>query len=75
MVLAASATPATLNWPKATVIAAPLDMLRDVVLALGPGNGVSIGWIRTHQPLDVGIYESRQTLELQRRAWLPLIMR
>ena len=75
MVRAASATPATLNWPKPSVITAPLGTLRDVVLALGPGNEVSLGWIQTHQPQDVGIYESWQPSELHARAWFPLIMR
>ena len=75
MVRAASAMPATSSWPKPSVITTQLDSLRDVVLALGPGNGVSIGWSQTHQPQDVGIYESWQTLELQPRAWLPLIVR
>jgi hypothetical protein len=74
-VLVASAAPTTLSWPKPAVIAAPLHALRDVVLALGPGNEVSLGWIQTHQPQDVGIYESWQPSNITPRAWLPLIMR
>ena len=75
IVRAASATPSTLNWPKSSVITSPLDTLGDVVLALGPGDEVSLGWIQTHQPLDVDIFESWQASSLQPRAWLPLIMR
>ena len=75
LVLAASATPTTLSWPKPEVITASLSSLGNVVLALGPGSKVSVGWIQTLQPLDVDIYESWQKPDLQPRAWLPLIMR
>ena len=55
-----------MNWPKPSVITAPLSTLSNVVLALGPGNEVSVGWIQTLQPLDVDIYESWQKPDLQR---------
>jgi len=74
MVRATSATPATLSWPKPTVITALTGDLRDVVLTLGPGNGVSLGWVQTHQPQDVGIYESWRASDLTERAWLPLTL-
>ncbi len=72
---AASAAPATLSWPKPTVITAPIGTLRDVAVTLGPGNGVSLGWIQIHQPQDVGVYESRRASDLTPRAWLPIILR
>ena len=62
MVLAASATPATLNWPKPSVITAPLSTSGRCRTGAGTGNEVSVGWIQTHQPQDVGIYESWQDL-------------
>ena len=75
MVRAASATPMTLNWPKPSVITAPLGTLNAIALTLGPGNEVSLGWIQTLQPSDVDIYESWRPWTLTPRAWLPLIMR
>jgi hypothetical protein len=75
IVRATSATPATLNWPKPSVITAPLGTLGDVVMALGPGNEVALGWIQTLEPLVVDIYESYRSRDPQHRTWLPLIMR
>ena len=75
MVLVASAAPATVKWPKPTVITAPLASLRDVALALGPGNEVALGWSQTQQPQDAGIYESGQPPTITPRAWFPLIRR
>ena len=74
-VRAAWAAPATLSWPKPAVITAPIGTLRDVVVALGPENGVSLGWIQIHQPQDVGIYESERASDFTPRAWLPIIWR
>ena len=74
MVRATSAIPTTLSWPKPAVITAPIGDLSDVVLVQGPGNGVSLGWVQTHQPQDVGIYKSWRASDLTERAWLPLIL-
>jgi hypothetical protein len=75
MLRATSAAPITQNWPKPVVITAPTGDLRDVVLTSGPGNGVSLDWVQTQQPQDVGIYESWRASDLTKRAQLPLIFR
>lgn len=75
MVLVASAPPATVNWPKPSLVSAPLASLSDVVMALGPGNEVSLGWSQTQRPQDVSIYESGQPPYITPRAWFPLIRR
>ena len=74
-VRATSAAPGALNWPKPVVITAPTADLRDVVLTLGPVNGVSVDWVQTSQPQDVAIYESWRKSDFIDRAWLPTISR
>jgi hypothetical protein len=75
IIRATSAAPTTLNWPKPQVITALNGDLRDIVLALKPGNGIALGWVQTHQPQDIGIYESWRASELPDRAWLPMMLR
>jgi hypothetical protein len=75
MVRATTATPAALIWPKPAVITSPTGDLRDVTLTLEVENGVSLSWIQTNQPRDVGIYESWRASEFTVRAWLPVILR
>jgi hypothetical protein len=75
MVRVASATPATLNWPKPSVIPAALGTLRSVALTMGPRNEVSLGWIQTLQPSDIDIYESWQDSGASPVIWLPFVMR
>ncbi len=74
MVRATSALPTSRNWPKPMVTTAQTGDLHDVVLTLGPGNGVSLDWVQTSQPQDVGIYESWRASDLTDRAWLPIIL-
>lgn len=74
MIRASSAPPTTSVWPKPAVITAPLATLRDVAVAIGPRNSVTVGWIQTTQPADVSVYESQQVPDLSPRAWLPIVL-
>jgi hypothetical protein len=75
MVRATSAAPGTVTWPKPGVIAAPIGDLRDASLSLRAHKGISLSWVQTSQPGDVGIYESWRVSEFVDRAWLPIILR
>ena len=75
MIRATSAPPGAVVWPKPSVITAPMSDLRDVSLSLGADNGISLSWVQTNQPRDVGIYKSWQVSEFTDRAWLPIILR
>jgi hypothetical protein len=66
----------TADWPKPTVVAAPIGALKDVTLAVQPASGVSVGWVQANGPSDVAVYATSQgTTTLKRRIWLPLIAR
>jgi hypothetical protein len=75
MIRAASAAPGTLTWPKPVVIAAPVGDLRDASLSIRDHKGISLSWVQTSQPGDVGIYESWRVSEYADGAWLPIILR
>ena len=74
MVRATAAAPGTADWPKPAVITAPSGDLQDVNLSLGADNGITLSWIRTTQPRDVGIYRSWRPSQFVNRAWLPMLL-
>ena len=75
MIRATAAPPGAVVWPKPLVITAPIGDLRDVSLSFGADNGISLTWVQTNQPQDVGIYKSWQASEFIDGAWLPIILR
>ena len=75
MIRATSAAPRAAIWPKPAIVTAPMDDLSDVALSPGTSNGVSVGWVQTNQPGDVGVYESWRASDLIDRGWLPMILR
>ncbi len=74
MIRATTAPPGAVVWPKPLVITAPIGDLRDVSLSFGAANGIALSWVQTHQPRDVGIYQSLQASKFIDRAWLPIVL-
>jgi hypothetical protein len=65
----------TADWPKPTVVAAPIGALKDVTIAQQPGGGIAVGWVQANGPSNYALYAAWQGSSLQQRVWLPLISR
>jgi hypothetical protein len=75
IVRVSSAPSPPLKWPKASFVTALVGDLRDVSITALPNGGITVGWVQTFHPGDVGVYESQPISPLHPRIWLPVITR